>query len=97
MGEMKSVAGALVNENDENTSAECITMNAPEPVRVIRFAKKACNGLLFCEVEVFADHSAYVTGEGIEMGFEESPDAWKHAIEYLELLGYERNNDAAAE
>jgi len=63
-------------------------MSETDLVGVMRFEKRSPGGKLHCQVEVFRDGSAYVNGNEIEMGFEESRDAWKDAVKYLESRGY---------
>ena len=58
--------------------------------QLLTFRKVQDGRELHCEVQVFSDGSAYVTGDEIEIGFEESPEAYREAIVHLESLGYTR-------
>ena len=65
-------------------------MSTTDPVRILRFEKNGPDGTLHCEMQIFEDVSAYVTGDDCEMIFEESPDAFQEALKYLESHGYKK-------
>ena len=70
-------------------------MNTLDPIRVLRFEKRYAHDVLYCEMQVFEDGSAYVRGDEIEIGFEETSDAWQEGIAYLESRGYVRIAETA--
>jgi hypothetical protein len=61
-----------------------------EPITVIEFFRDDPNGRTSCLVEVFEDGSAFIRGPGVGAIFEGSPEAAKHAVEYVESKGYRR-------
>jgi hypothetical protein len=64
-----------------------------DPIKSLFFKKSLPNGFKSCRIEVYDDGSAYVIGDDIEIGFEESADAWRDAIEYVESEGYVAASD----
>jgi hypothetical protein len=68
-------------------------MNSTDIVTVMQFQKDSPAGILHCELQVFADRSAYVRGDELEIVFEESPDAWQEAIKCVESQGYQLLTD----
>jgi hypothetical protein len=56
--------------------------------RVMKFEKHGPQGIAHCEMQVYGDGSAYVRGDGIEVIFDDAPDAWTNALPYLESRGY---------
>jgi hypothetical protein len=65
-------------------------MSDTDVVKVLQFEKKGPKGFARCEMRVFADGSAYIRGDEIEVGFDDAPEAWKDAFPYLESRGYEK-------
>ena len=66
-------------------------MNRLTPKKRITFRKIGPTSILYCDVDLFDDGSAYVVGreEDIEIVFEFCEDAMAEATQYLAALGYE--------
>lgn len=65
-------------------------MDNTKPISITQYSSTKYGVVRYCTLEVFHDGSAYVVGEGIEVIFEESPNAYINAVAYLENAGYRR-------
>jgi hypothetical protein len=55
---------------------------------VILFQKEHNGSTFLCRLQVFPDGSIYVAGNDTEIMFEESPESFRDAVEYVENSGY---------